>query len=154
MSNWDEFDKMIDAKKLNADVASCNNNSYDELPSGSYEVTLDSMDMRRSKAHDYPMLSAVFTVLEGQFKRRKIFMNQVAIMCDENDKYRINTINHFLDSLDTGLPIAFEKMSKYAQLVDDVFGIVKKDKLEYLIKLGKNKGGYTTYKIEEVYQNR
>ena len=151
MNVWNEFDKAIDAEALNEELASCKSKgTFEDLPDGKYEVTLDNMDLRKSKAGD-PMLTAVFTVLEGDYKNRKIFMNQVVYMGDENDKYRMNGANKFLDSLDSGLPIVFEKMSKYAVLIEDVFNAIKADGYEYLLELGKNKKGYTTYTIKEVY---
>lgn len=150
---WQAFDDSVDSKKLNEEVASCktNNDDFEDLPNGKYEVSLDSLELKQSKAKHYPMLTAMFTVLDGKYKKRKIFMNQVVYMGDENDKYRMNTANKFLSSLDSGLPIVFEKMSKYAVLIEDVFNAVKANGYEYLLELGKNKGGYTTYAIKEVY---
>lgn len=149
MSKWSKFDSVVDVNELNHDIEELGNGEFEDLPEGRYEVRLDSLEMKPTKEKGYPMLAACFTVIEGEYKKRKIFVNQVIVMGDENDKYRVRGANDLLIGLDSGLSIKFNGLDNYEKLINAVAD--KCEGEEYLLELGSNKKGYPTYKIVEHY---
>lgn len=143
---WDKFDKEIDTDGLAADVkdAAENGSSFKDVPHGSYEVSIDKMELTASKAGD-PMVSIWFKVLTGDFKGSRIFYNQVV-----TQGFQIHLVDEFLRSLDTGLDIAFVTYKQYGNLIMDVMEAVD-GKLEYALEYGEGKKGFSTYKITEVF---
>lgn len=150
MYDWSKFDKKVDVEELNHDLEDLNSGGFEELPLGKYEVRLDSLEMKPTKEKGYPMLVMSFTVVEGQYEKRKIFVNQVLYMGDQNDKYRMNTANQLLESLDSGLDVAFKGFRNYENLIDAIAD--KSVDEEYLLEIGERKG-FRNYKIIEHYNN-
>ena len=154
MSKWDKF-STIDAKALNEQANSLGDSDFEEVPNGKYEVSLDSLELTTSKK-GYPMVKARFTILEGEFKRRKLFFNQVVFMGDDNDKYRLHSANVFLRSLGSGLPVSFSGFDDYDALItaiaDKCAATDSEGGAEYLLELGERRG-YKTYTILERFED-
>lgn len=150
MANWGKYEN-IDAKKLNDEVQELGDGDFEDLPKGKYEVEITNMELKPTKEKGYPMLAVSFKVLEGEYKNRLIFMNQVVIMGDKNDAIRLKVANSFLQSLDSGVAINFESVRGYEELIGAIFDAVKQKGYEYLLELGERKG-FTTYKIVEVFE--
>ena len=151
MTNWGKFAN-VNAAQINEGIKALGDGEYPEVPNGRYEVAIDSMVLKPTKKTGAPMLSVRFTIVEGEYKNQKLFMNQVVLMGDEHDSIRVSTANRFLKSLGTDIPISFEGVGEYEALIEQVFDEVQKNELEYLLELGENKGGYKTYTIKEVYE--
>ena len=151
MTNWGKY-STVDAKALNKEVEDLGDGDCGEIPNGKYEVAIEKMTLKPTKKDGAPMLAVQFKILEGDFKNQKIFMNQMVIKGDENDKYRIHTANKFLRSLGTDLDIRFDGVNEYEALIEQVYGAVHMNGYEYLLELGENKNGYTTYKILEIFE--
>lgn len=154
MTDWGKFEN-VDVENLNKDVSELGDGEYPEIPCGKYEVAVDSMELKPTKEKGYPMLAVCFTILEGQFKKQKIFMNQVVLMGDTNDKYRVRTANAFLSSLGSDLKVSFDGIHQYEKLVDDIFTAI--DGLEYLLEMKDSKPTkdgrvFKNYKIVEIYE--
>ena len=92
------------------------------------------------------MFSACFTIVEGKYKKYKLFMNQVI-----NLDFQIHIVNELLRSMDTGLVIDFEDYEQYADLVLDVAEVCDSNKLEFKIKYEDN-NGFDKFTILEVYE--
>lgn len=148
MTNWAEFDD-LDVKSLNEEVKDLGGD-YPDIPKGEYEVDIVKMEMKPTKK-GFPMLSAQFKILKGEYKNQSLFMNQVLIMRDQNDKYRISGAEKFLKSLGTGVVISFEGVSAFGKVIDQVFKQLKFQKLEYLIEVD-IKNDFYSYKIKDVYE--
>ena len=150
MSNniWDEFDKTLDIEGMQKDIkdAQENNIEYKEVPLGQYEVSIDKLELEKSKKGD-PKVTAWMKILSGEYKGQYIFMNQVITL-----GFQIHNVNEFLRSLDTGLEIEFIKYKQYADLLSKVKEAVDKLKLEYGIEYGERKG-FKTYKITDVFES-
>ena len=125
MSNniWDEFDKTLDIEGMQKDIKNAqeNNIEYKEVPLGQYEVSIDKLELKKSKNGD-PMVSAWMKILNGEYKGQNIFMNQVITL-----GFQIHNVNEFLRSLDTGLEIEFIKYSQYADLSMELNMVKEKD---------------------------
>jgi hypothetical protein len=150
--NWDKFDRNIDVEGLNKDIEESKNNNggnFDDIPTGTYEVKIDKMELKESSKGD-PMVSIWFRILAGKFKNSIIFYNQVI-----NQGFQIHLSNEFLRSLDTGvdIPSNFSSYKKYNNLIMDVAEEVDAQKLEYELEYGENKKGFKTFEILSVFEN-
>lgn len=148
MSNiWDKFDKAIDVESLAKDVeeAAENGSNFREVPHGEYEVKIEKLELVESKAGD-PMVSCWMKVLAGEYKGSMIFMNQVI-----TKGFQIHIVNEFLRSLDSGLEVKFKTYKQYGQLLMDIHEAID-GKLEYGLKYGEGKKGFSTYEITDVWE--
>lgn len=155
MSNWTKFDKEFDNEALRDEVKEAAENGgrgdYPDIPTGEYEVSIEKLEATSSKKGD-PMVTVWFNILDGEYERSKIFMNQVI-----TKGFQIHTVNEFLRSLGTNNEVEFETYSQYEKLIDDIFDDIDADGLEYLLDYGeyKNKRGnvYPTFKIKEIFED-
>ena len=114
-----------------------------------YEVVnyceIDKMELKSSKKGD-PMVSIWFTILEGKYKKSKLFLNQVI-----TQGFQIHIVNEFLRSMGTDLNIDFVDYKQYAELLLDVAEFCDENNLEFAIKYEDNKG-YDKFTITEVFE--
>ena len=156
--DFSRFDKKVDMEGLQKDIAdaaaSNNNNSFREVPTGTYEVKVELMELGvtgpNSATPDMPMVKIWFKVVEGDYKNSMIFYNK-KIMATKNDGLMIHHVNGFLRSLKSGLLIEFNSYSQYAKLLLDVHEAID-GRFEYLLEYGEQKNGFKTYDIKEVYE--
>lgn len=148
MSIFDKWNEQIDGAKMAQEVKEVEQNGggeYKEIPVGEYEVKIEKMELKEAKS-GAPMVSVMFRILEGEFKKSCLFMNQVV-----TQPFQISIMNSFLRSLDTGVEVDFDgNYANYNETILDVFEATDKDKLEFLISYTESKG-YPRYKIKEVY---
>lgn len=149
MSMWDKYGN-IDAKSLN-EQASNLSDDFEEIPVGKYEVALDSLVLKESKAGD-PMIAARFTVVNGTFQNRKVFLNQLVLKGDQNDAFRVHTCNVLLRSLESSLTdqVRFDGLQAYDQLINAIAG--ECTDAEYLLEITERKG-YRNYKVLERFNS-
>jgi hypothetical protein len=148
-SKWDET---IDTEGLAKDVAEAAENgggNYKEVPHDTYEVAVDKIELKASKAGD-PMVSIWFKVVsEGEYKGSLIFMNQVI-----TQGFQIHIVDEFLRALTAECAdapvIEFKNYKQYNELLMDVAEAID-GKFEYALKYGKNKKDFNTFEIEEVF---
>ena len=148
MSIFDNWNKQIDGAKMAQDVKEVEQNGggeYKEVPVGEYEVKIEKMELKEAKS-GAPMVAIQFRILDGEFKKSCLFMNQVV-----TQPFQISIVNSFLRSLDTDVEVDFDgNYAHYNDTILDVFEATDKDKLEFLLSYTESKG-YPRYKIKEVY---
>lgn len=144
---WDKFDKAIDVEGLQADIkeAAENGANFREVPHGQYEVRIEKLELVESKAGD-PMVTCWMKVLAGEYKGSLIFMNQVI-----TKGFQIHIMNEFLRSLDSGIEVEFKTYKQYGNLLMDVMEAID-GQLEFALKYGEGKKGFSTYEIVDVYE--
>ena len=147
MDMFEKWNSNIDLAGLQQDIkdAQDNNKEFEAVPHGEYEVKLDKLELKATKKGD-PMVSAWFTILEGKYKKSKLFMNQVV-----TQGFQIHIVNEFLRSMGTDLNIDFVDYSQYAELLLDVAEFCDENNLEFAIKYEDNKG-YDKFTITEVFE--
>ena len=150
---FDKWDKTIDTEGLAKDVAEAaeNGGNYKEVPHGNYEVKVEQMELKESKAGD-PMVSIWFKIVEdGEFKGSMIFFNQVI-----TQGFQVHIVNEMLRDLvqemEDAPEIEFRKYSQYADLIMDIFEAID-DNFEYELEYKANPKNkkFNTYKIKEVF---
>ena len=147
MDMFEKWNSNVDIKGLQEDIkeAQENNKEYEKVPHGEYEVSLDKLELKATKKGD-PMVSAWFTILEGKYKKSKLFMNQVI-----TQGFQIHIVNTFLKSIDPDLNIEFVDYKQYADLLLDVAEFCDENKLEFALKYEDNKG-YDKFTITDVFE--
>lgn len=119
------FDKEVDIEQLKNDTAEIKKNGgtgdFPELPAGTYIIKLDKLELGSTK-DKRPMMRGQFSIIEGQYKKRKIFVNRV-VYGTKNDANMIANVLSFLESLapseDIG-PFVFTGYAALAELIMDV----------------------------------
>ena len=118
---------------------------FDKVPHGTYEVKVDKMELKATKKGD-PMVSVWFTIVEGKYKKQKLFMNQVI-----TQGFQIHIVNEFLRSMGTDLNVEFVDYAQYADLLLDVAEACDENNLEFAIEYSE-KNGYDKFTITEVFE--
>ena len=147
MDIFEKWNESTDLKGLQDDIkdAQDNNREFEKVPHGEYEVKIDKMELKASKKGD-PMVSIWFTILEGKYKKSKLFLNQVI-----TQGFQIHIVNELLKSMGTDLAIEFIDYKQYADLLLDVAEECDTNKLEFALKYEDNKG-YDKFTITEVFE--
>ena len=147
MDMFEKWNSNVDLAGLQKDVkdAQDNNKEFEKVPYGEYEVKVDKMELKSSKKGD-PMVSIWFTILEGKYKKSKLFLNQVI-----TQGFQVHIVNELLRSMKTDLNIEFVDYKQYAELLLDVAEECDTNNLEFALKYEDNKG-YDKFTITEVFE--
>lgn len=147
MDMFEKWNSNVDLAGLQKDIkdAQDNKGEYEAVPHGEYEVKVDKMELKSSKKGD-PMVSIWFTILEGKYKKSKLFLNQVV-----TKGFQIHIVNELLKSMKTDLNIEFVDYKQYAELLLDVAEECDTNNLEFALKYEDNKG-YDKFTITEVFE--
>ena len=72
-SKWGKFNESVDLKGLQEDVknADANGGNFPEVPKGTYEVELASLEMKPTKKDGRPMVALSFKILGGEYKGQR-----------------------------------------------------------------------------------
>lgn len=150
--DFDKIDRSVDLKGLQADVEDAKKNGggdFPTIPAGKYEVKLESMEIKGTKADpNRPMLAVSFKILSGEFKNQRLFMNRV-LYGTKNDKNMIASAMGFLEKLDSGVPISFTSYKQFAQLVLDVAEAID-GTLEYAVDYDDSR--FNSITVDEVFE--
>ena len=150
--DFSAFDKKVDVEGLKRDVQEAEKNQpsgdYPEIPKGKYEVKFENIEMRATKKDGRPMLSVQARILEGEFKKKCLFMNRV-LFGTKNDGNMIASAKGWLKKLGTNIDIEFENYSQFAEVVMDVAEAVE-DGFEYLIEYDPE--AFNQITIKEVFE--
>lgn len=144
--DFEKFNKLVDMEGLKEDIEKANtrgDGEYAEVPLGTYEVTIEKMELRESKKGD-PMVTIWFKILNGEWENNRLFMNQVI-----TKGFQIHNVNELLRGLGTSQVIEFNDYSQYANLLLDVHEEAV-SKHEYALEYGE-KNNFKTFKIVEVF---
>ena len=139
-----DFDKLFDLEGLKKDVNEAQDNNYEDVPVGDYEVKIEKMELVESKKGD-PMVSIWFKIVAGELKNSMIFYNQVI-----TQGFQIHLNNELLKTFNSGIEVEFNSYADYAQLLSDIYVAVD-GKYEYLLSYGQTAKGFKTYKIKDVF---
>lgn len=148
MEIWKQFDKVVDVDGLKKDVdevAKNGGDSFKEVVEGTYEVEVERLELKASKKND-PMLSCWMKIEDGEYKNSFVFYNQAL-----TTGFGIHNANEFLRTLHSGIDVKFEDFKQYNDLLLDIYKAID-GKLKYALEYGKNKNGYNTCKVSDVFE--
>lgn len=150
-SIFEKWDKAIDVEGLQKDIAEADQGNsqgeFKEVPVGNYEVKIEKMELKASSKGD-PMVSIWFRILNGEYEKCMLFMNQVI-----TQGFQISQMNRFLKSMEAvdASAVEFKNYGQYNDLLMDIFEAVDEN-LEFLLEYKQNNKGYSVYSIKEVYE--
>lgn len=142
-----KFDKEFNVKALKEDLKTVGtgDRQFKEVPFGTYEVKVEKMELAASRTGK-PMLSCWMKILNGEYQKSRLFMNQVV-----NTAFGLHTANAFLRTLESGVEIAFESFAKYHDLILNIHEAID-GKYEYAVEYGETGKGFKTFKVTEVFE--
>lgn len=157
MSIFDKYAEKINSAELAASQQEIKDNAssgdFPEVPVGNYEVKVENIEAKKAKSSGNPMVSIQFRILDGAYKNSCLFYNGVYV--EDWQRHRVAKI--LSDLIDDGDRTAEINLLLKGRL-NDVNGFCMDvaeaicGKLEYLLKYGKDKKGYNTFEIVEVYE--
>lgn len=148
--DFDKINRSVDLEGLRKDVENASENGtgdFPTIPAGKYEVALVSLEIKGTKKDNRPMLAASFKILSGEYKNQRLFMNRV-IYGTKDDGRMIKSAVGWLNTLDSGVDVAFQDYKQFADLVMDVAEAID-GKLEYAVEYDDSK--FNSIKITEVF---
>ena len=148
--DFDKINRSVDLEGLRKDVENASENGtgdFPTIPAGKYEVALVSLEIKGTKKDNRPMLAASFKILSGEYKNQRLFMNRV-IYGTKNDGNMIKSAVGWLNSLESGVDVAFHDYKQFAELVMDVAEAIDGN-LEYAVEYDDSQ--FNSIKITEVF---
>ena len=148
--DFDKINRSVDLEGLRKDVENASENGtgdFPTIPAGKYEVALVSLEIKGTKKDNRPMLAASFKILSGEYKNQRLFMNRV-IYGTKDDGRMIKSAVGWLNTLDSGVDVAFQDYKQFADLVMDVAEAID-GKIEYAV--GYDDSQFNSIKITEVF---
>ena len=148
--DFDKINKSVDLEGLRRDVENASANGTGEfptVPAGKYEVALVSLEIKGTKKDNRPMLAASFKILSGEYKNQRLFMNRV-IYGTKDDGRMIKSAVGWLNTLESGVDVAFHDYKQFAELVMDVAEAIDGN-LEYAVEYDDSQ--FNSIKIVEIF---
>lgn len=148
--DFDKINRSVDLEGLRKDVENASENGtgdFPTVPAGKYEVALVSLEIKGTKKDNRPMLAASFKILSGDYKNQRLFMNRV-IYGTKDDGRMIKSAVGWLNTLDSGVGVAFQDYKQFADLVMDVAEAID-GKIEYAVEYDDSQ--FNSIKITEVF---
>ena len=148
--DFDKINRSVDLEGLRKDVENASENGtgdFPTIPAGQYEVALVSLEIKGTKKDNRPMLAASFKILSGEYKNQRLFMNRV-IYGTKDDGRMIKSAVGWLNTLDSGVDVAFQDYKQFADLVMDVAEAID-GKIEYAVEYDDSQ--FNSIKITEVF---
>lgn len=130
----DEFEKEPEKKYDNTPI-----------PDGKYVCEVTHLEVKPTKNGDKFMLSAWFKIVEGSYKNRMIFSNQVL-----GERWQINLALDMLRQLSVDTNVEFINFSQFDECVNDVFEEIGGN-TQCEIDYSTNAKGYSVVKINEAW---
>lgn len=154
MSIFAKFNEQVDLTGIKEDIVQAGNNDqeYEDVPVGQYEVAADKIEVVMTKSEPArPMLTIWFRVLDGKYKNQRIFYNQVLLSKTfENAGMLTSMALEMLRQLESNVEVKFEDYDQLAQLAIEIATDIE-GKKEYALDYSKNAKGYDVYKITQVF---
>lgn len=148
--DFDKINRSVDLEGLRKDVENASENGtgdFPTIPAGKYDVALVSLEIKGTKKDNRPMLAASFKILSGEYKNQRLFMNRV-IYGTKDDGRMIKSAVGWLNTLDSGVDVAFQDYKQFADLVMDVAEAID-GKIEYAVEYDDSQ--FNSIKITEVF---
>lgn len=147
--DFDKFNEEFGGEEALKDLAEAKANEYKEVPDGEYVCKLEKLELGTTKDGSKPMVKGTFRIVEGEFKKQCLFVNQVFTRGFPQHKGL-----EFLRSLQVldDEEIVFDgDFRTFNDLLLDIAEIIESDHLTHLVEKSKD-GDYTRLTVLEVYE--
>lgn len=122
--DFSAFDAAVDNEALQRDVANAQVNDFEDVPDGTYIVSIEKMELTLTKETNKPMFAVQCKIKEGQYKGRMIFFNRVVGGNSSpkwTDGMAIKSVITWLEKLGTETVPEFFNYQDFADCVLDIF---------------------------------
>lgn len=122
--DFSKFDGKIDLNALQKEVQDAKETNYEDVPDGTYVVSIEKMEIKETKAGDKLMFAVQCKIKEGEHKGRMIFFNRVISgnsSAKWTDGQAIKSVCTWLNKLETDTAPEFVNYSDFADCVLDIF---------------------------------
>lgn len=123
--DFSAFDNKVDLNALQAEVEKADLSAFEDVPDGTYIVSIEKMEIKETKAKDKLMFAVQCKIKEGQHKGRLLFFNRVIYGNRTSEKWNdgkaIKSVCSWLDKLETETVPEFYNYADFADMVLDIF---------------------------------
>ena len=123
--DFSAFDEKVDLNALQKEVEESKGSDFEDVPDGTYIVSIEKMELTLTKEGKKPMFAAQFKIKEGEQKGRMVFFNRVVGGNKNSDKWNdgkaIKSVITWLEKLETETVPEFVNYSDFAECVLDIF---------------------------------
>lgn len=128
--DYSKFEQNVDLDALQKDVQEAKETDFEDVPDGTYIVSIDSMEIKETKAGDKLMFAVSARIKEGEYENRLLFFNRV-ILGNTSSKWTdakaiksvITWVNKLLAPGEA--PVEFINYPDFEEQILDVFQSVK-----------------------------
>lgn len=152
--DFSAFDNKVNLDELQKDVDAAGSGDFDEVPDGTYIVTIEKMEIKTTKAGDKLMFSVQCKITseeEGQ-KGRMIFFNRPISGNKQTDKWgdgkAIKSVITWLDKLGSEIVPEFVNYGDFSECVLDIFQEIQ-GRIELEVEYKAE--GFNSISIKEVF---
>lgn len=123
--DFSAFDNKVDLQALQEEVKEADLSAFEDVPDGTYIVSIEKMEIKETKAKDKLMFAVQCKIKEGQHKGRLLFFNRVIYGNRTSEKWNdgkaIKSVCSWLDKLETETVPEFYNYADFADMVLDIF---------------------------------
>lgn len=148
--DFDKFNAEFGGEDALKDLKEAAANEFKPIPDGEYVCKLEKLDLGTTKDGLKPLIKGTFRIVEGEYKKQCIFVNQVFTRGFPQHKGLefLRSLNVFDDS-----EIDFNgDFFDFNNLLLDIAEEVESAKITHLVKTTKD-GDFTRIKVIESYEN-
>ncbi len=148
MVDFDKFDDQIDVAEVNKKVKEAkDNNSFEDVPKGSYVCDVEKMELGATKKDGRPMFTLALRIKEGKQKKRMLFMNRV-VYGTKNDANMIQSVLTILEKFDPDASLSFKGYGKLADTILDIYEDIQGN---VEVEVDWDPDAFNSISIKEVY---
>jgi hypothetical protein len=151
------FNEMFGDIAKEVEEASSGSVERKEVPFGDYEVKITKLEIAANsfegEYNGMPELNVWFRIIgDGEYSGQMLFMTKrlVSLKKPSATPFMISKVSDFLNSLESGVPVVFENLEQYANMVATIFNEID-GRAEYQLAYFENKG-YKDYQIVKRFQ--
>lgn len=139
--DFSAFDNKVDLEELQKEVEESKGSDFEDVPDGTYIVSIEKMELTLTKTDKKPMFAAQFKIKEGDEKGRMFFFNRVVGGNKNTDKWNdgkaIKSVITWLEKLETETAPEFFNYQDFSDCILDIFQEVQNSielEVEYAAK--------------------
>lgn len=123
--DFSAFDEKVDLNALQKEVEESKGSDFEDVPDGTYIVSIEKMELTLTKEGKKPMFAVHFKIKEGEQKGRMVFFNRVVGGNKNSDKWNdgkaIKSVITWLEKLETETMPEFINYGDFAECILDIF---------------------------------
>ena len=150
--DFSAFDDKVDLNALQKEVEESSGSDFEDVPDGTYIVSVEKMELTMTKETNKPMFAVQFKIKEGEHKDRMFFFNRVVGGNKNSDKWNdgkaIKSVTTWLEKLETETVPEFFNYADFAECILDIFQEIQ-NKVEIEVDYAAKK--FNSVSIKEVY---